>query len=68
MPCQDCSRWTPGTKIPFSQPEQIATYGLCKPLPGALPFWAAAWQRDMQTNTQPTEGFGCPAFNSGKPN
>lgn len=62
MRCEDCTRWTPGTVIPFSKPEQLATYGLCKPVFGLLPFWAKRWERYMQTNTLPTEGFGCPAF------
>lgn len=62
MPCEDCIRWTPGTVIPFSNPEMFATYGQCKPVFGLLPFWAARWERDMQTNTLPVEGLGCPAL------
>lgn len=60
MSCEDCARWTPGTQVPFS--EAVATYGRCKPKPGALPFWAVRAQRDMATNTRPNEGGGCAAF------
>jgi len=65
--CEHCARWTPGTEIPFS--DALATYGRCKPKWAApMPFWAARRERDMQTSTQPHEGAGCPAFDSGKPN
>lgn len=66
MACERCIRWTAGTKVPFS--ELVATYGLCKPQFGPLPFWARRWQRDMQTNTQPHEGDQCPAFDTQSPN
>lgn len=62
MACLSCAHWTAGTKVPFSTPEMVATYGLCRPVFGLLPFWASRWQRDMQTNTQPHEGSPCAAF------
>jgi hypothetical protein len=62
MACQDCSYWTPGSVIPLTDPVLRATYGLCRPQFGLLPFWAARAERDMQTNTLPVEGSGCPGF------
>lgn len=62
MSCENCAYWTPGSNVPFSNPPLTAIYGLCRPQFGLLPFWAVRWQRDMQTNTRPDEGFGCPAL------
>jgi hypothetical protein len=64
MTCEACARWTQGTQIPFT--DAVATYGRCKPKYGWLPFWAARWQRDMQTNTRADEGNDCGAFDSGR--
>lgn len=62
MRCQDCIHWTAGAVIPFTDPEQRFSYGLCKPPTKAMPFWAARKLPDMQTRTLPSEGRLCGAY------